>query len=92
MLTAWLNLVRASVSGLNLKRSSCSMSRGGKIVAFAFEEDPSFDDTIVLPEVGKYTAPMLELVAGQLFSYFTAVALNRSIDKPRSLAKSVTVP
>src|SRR5439155_14105555 len=68
-------------------------ARGGKIVSFAFEADESTgDDMLVLPATAPLTAPLLELVAGQLFSYFSAVALQRSIDKPRNLAKSVTVP
>jgi glucosamine--fructose-6-phosphate aminotransferase (isomerizing) len=68
-------------------------ARGGKIVALAFEAvEGLYDDAVLLPAVPPRCAPFLELVAGQLFSYFTALALGRSIDKPRSLAKSVTVP
>jgi glucosamine--fructose-6-phosphate aminotransferase (isomerizing) len=68
-------------------------ARGGKIVAFAFDaEGATADDVLVLPPTPPLTAPLLALVAGQLFSYFTAVSLKRSIDKPRNLAKSVTVP
>jgi glucosamine--fructose-6-phosphate aminotransferase (isomerizing) len=33
----------------------------------------------------------MQLVMAQLFSYFSALKLGRSIDKPRNLAKSVTV-
>jgi len=68
-------------------------ARGGRIVGFAFApEEGLLDDAVILPATSPLTAPLLELVAGQLFSYFTAVALGRSIDRPRSLAKSVTVP
>jgi glucosamine--fructose-6-phosphate aminotransferase (isomerizing) len=68
-------------------------ARGGRIVAFAYApEEGLLDDAVILPATSPVTAPLLELVAGQLFSYFTAVALGRSIDRPRSLAKSVTVP
>jgi glucosamine--fructose-6-phosphate aminotransferase (isomerizing) len=68
-------------------------ARGGHIVAITFDDDDgTYDEAVRLPNVSPWTAPLLELVAGQLFSYFTAVALRRSIDKPRSLAKSVTVP
>ena len=68
-------------------------ARGGYTVGFV--HDPIvglFDEVIQLPMASPHTAPLLQLVCGQLFSYFTAVALKRNIDKPRSLAKSVTVP
>ena len=67
-------------------------ARNGKITGFAFSVEPDFDDAVVLPAVSPWTAPLVTFVAGQLFSYFTAVGLGRSIDKPRNLAKSVTVP
>ncbi len=66
-------------------------ARGGHIVGFCFEEDDLFDARIVLPALHPLLNPLLQLVVGQLFSYFTALALGRNIDKPRSLAKSVTV-
>ncbi|MBI3599505.1 MAG: hypothetical protein HY097_02555, partial [Nitrospinae bacterium] len=50
-----------------------------------------FNEEIVLPKVHEIIAPFLEMVVAQLFAYFTAVALKRNIDRPRSLAKSVTV-
>lgn len=67
-------------------------ARGGHVVGLCFEEDPVYHERIVIPELHPLLNPLLQLVAGQLFSYFTAVALDRNIDKPRSLAKSVTVP
>jgi len=39
----------------------------------------------------RHKNPLIQLVIGQLFAYFTATSLKRNIDKPRSLAKSVTV-
>ena len=50
-----------------------------------------FDEQIRLPKAPPLLAPLLHLVALQLFAYFTAVALQRNVDRPRSLAKSVTV-
>ena len=67
-------------------------AREGHVVGFCFDEDELFDERIVLPALHPLLNPLLELVVGQLFSYFTALALGRNIDKPRSLAKSVTVP
>lgn len=67
-------------------------ARDGHIVGFCFENDDLFDERIVLPSLHPVVNPLLQLVVGQLFSYFTAVGLGRNVDKPRSLAKSVTVP
>ena len=50
-----------------------------------------FDEELILPTVPKIIAPFIHLVIAQLFAYFTATTLKRNIDKPRSLAKSVTV-
>ncbi|MFQ5667544.1 MAG: glutamine--fructose-6-phosphate transaminase (isomerizing) [Candidatus Binatia bacterium] len=67
-------------------------ARGGFVLGFTFEgTDDIFDDRLVLPSTSRFTAPFLPLVAAQLLAYFTATALKRNVDKPRSLAKSVTV-
>jgi glucosamine--fructose-6-phosphate aminotransferase (isomerizing) len=49
------------------------------------------DMTLTIPEAPVQTAPILANVQLQLVAYHTANALGRSIDKPRNLAKSVTV-
>lgn len=68
-------------------------ARGGKVIGFHFGDtrEEVFDEEILLPPLPKMTAPFAHLVVGQLLSYFAATALKRNIDKPRSLAKSVTV-
>jgi len=67
-------------------------ARGGFVFGIAFEGvDDIFDERLVLPVTSDFTAPFLPLVAAQLLAYFTATALKRNVDKPRSLAKSVTV-
>ena len=66
-------------------------AREGHVVGFCFDDDDLFHERIVLPDLHPLLNPLLQLVVGQLFSYFTALALGRNIDKPRSLAKSVTV-
>jgi glucosamine--fructose-6-phosphate aminotransferase (isomerizing) len=47
--------------------------------------------SIFLPDVNDVYAPFLQTVALHLLAYYTAQTLNRDIDKPRNLAKSVTV-
>ena len=49
------------------------------------------DHTLEIPETRLRTAAILANVQLQLVSYYTAAKLGRSIDKPRNLAKSVTV-
>lgn len=70
-------------------------ARKGFVLGFYFDStkvDPKlFDESIILPSVNSTAAPFLQLIAAQLFAYFTATALKRNVDKPRSLAKSVTV-
>ena len=67
-------------------------ARGGHLIGCVTGDDGEvFDEHIRLPKAPALLAPLLHLVALQLFSYFTAVALERNVDRPRSLAKSVTV-
>jgi len=67
-------------------------ARKGKVIAFSHDEGrETFDEEVRLPKAAPWIAPLLHLVAGQLLAYETAVALGRNVDRPRSLAKSVTV-
>ena len=80
-----------------LTRSSAEevRARGGFVLGYRFEGDEVveglFSEEIVLPRVSPLLAPFLHLVSGQLLAYFLAVALKRDVDRPRALAKSVTV-
>src|SRR5438552_85554 len=49
------------------------------------------NDIVVLPEAPDYVTPILNVVPLQLLAYHLAVELGRDVDKPRNLAKSVTV-
>ncbi len=68
-------------------------ARGGFVYGLTFDDQHGelFDDRLVLTHSNELTAPFLPLVGSQLLAYFTATALKRNVDKPRSLAKSVTV-
>ena len=70
-------------------------ARSGFVLGIHFSEQGKnsdlFSEELILPKVPPLTAPLIQLVIGQLFAYFTATSLKRNIDKPRSLAKSVTV-
>ena len=53
--------------------------------------DKLADDAIIIPHAADYVMPILTAVPLQLLAYHLAVALGRDVDKPRNLAKSVTV-
>jgi len=49
------------------------------------------DDIIVVPEADEIIAPMISVIPMQLLAYYIGVAKGYDVDKPRNLAKSVTV-
>ncbi len=49
------------------------------------------DDSILIPHCPDYLSPLLTTIPLQLLAYHTSVALGCDVDKPRNLAKSVTV-
>lgn len=70
-------------------------ARRGPIIAVASEGDTGIhhhaDDVIHVPRTVDMLQPILNIIPLQLLSYHAAVALGRDVDKPRNLAKSVTV-
>lgn len=69
-------------------------SRGGSIIAVATEGTPVgkiADGTIFLPKTEEVFSASLAVIPLQLLSYFVSVARGLDVDKPRNLAKSVTV-
>jgi len=51
----------------------------------------SVDDVIYIPKTLEIFTPILTVIPLHLFAYYMAKSLGRDIDKPRNLAKSVTV-
>jgi len=70
-------------------------ARKGRIIAVVAEGDEALrdlaQDVIPVPETIEEFSPMINVVALQLFAYHNAKARGADIDKPRNLAKSVTV-
>ncbi|MBA0049669.1 glutamine--fructose-6-phosphate transaminase (isomerizing) [Streptomyces sp. AJS327] len=66
-------------------------ARSGTILAIAHEQQEKADHTLVVPRNEPELDPVLMGIPLQLLAYHTALALGRDIDKPRNLAKSVTV-
>jgi len=66
-------------------------ARSGRILAVAHQVQETADDTVTVPANEPELDPILMGIPLQLLAYHTALALGRDIDKPRNLAKSVTV-
>ena len=70
-------------------------ARGGPVVAIATEGNTTVsklcDDVIYMPATPLETQPILHAVISQLFAYYIAMSLGHDVDRPRNLAKSVTV-
>ncbi|MCC9603075.1 glutamine--fructose-6-phosphate transaminase (isomerizing) [Stieleria sp. JC731] len=70
-------------------------ARGGPIIAVASKDDPHIDavadDVIHIPDVPSLIQPIVTVVPLQLLSYHIALLRGCDVDKPRNLAKSVTV-
>jgi glucosamine--fructose-6-phosphate aminotransferase (isomerizing) len=70
-------------------------ARGGPVIAIACEGDDEVaaraDEVIYVPEVPDYLQPLVTVVPLQLLAYHIAVLRGCDVDKPRNLAKSVTV-
>jgi glucosamine--fructose-6-phosphate aminotransferase (isomerizing) len=71
-------------------------ARGGKIILITDEAGAARAgietlETIVLPDVPEFIAPIVYALPVQLLAYYTAVQMGTDVDQPRNLAKSVTV-
>ncbi|AGF55919.1 glucosamine--fructose-6-phosphate aminotransferase (isomerizing) [Clostridium saccharoperbutylacetonicum] len=70
-------------------------ARGAEVIGIAYENDvldeSIFDKVIRIPELYNLVSPIVAIIALQLLAYYTAKNKGCDIDKPRNLAKSVTV-
>ncbi len=84
-----------SVYDKNISNIEEIRSRNGKIISIATCGDKNVtnisDDVIFIPKTLEMLTPILAVIPLQLFSYYMAVLNNKDVDKPRNLAKSVTV-
>lgn len=76
----------------NIEEIKC---RNGKIIAVATEGNEEIkkvaDDVIYIPKTLEMLTPILSVIPLQLLAYFVGVLKDRDVDKPRNLAKAVTV-
>ena len=70
-------------------------AREAVVIAIGFEGDTSLekyaDHVIYIPQTDKYLAPLMAVLPLQLLAYYAALTRGCDVDKPRNLAKSVTV-
>src|ERR1700733_166845 len=70
-------------------------ARKGKVIAVISQGDDIIakmaDDCMIIPEADELIAPILSVIPMQLLAYYIGVAKGYDVDKPRNLAKSVTV-
>ena len=70
-------------------------SRKGKIIGIVTKGDTEVkalaDHIIEVPETLELLSPLVTTIPLQLLSYYIAVLLEKNVDQPRNLAKSVTV-
>jgi len=70
-------------------------ARGGPVIALATEGNKAINefcsDVIYIPPTELETQPLLQVIVLQLFAYYIAVKRGHNVDRPRNLAKSVTV-
>jgi hypothetical protein len=70
-------------------------AREAVVIAIGFEGDTSLekyaDHVIYIPRTDKYLAPLMAVLPLQLLAYYAALTRGCDVDKPRNLAKSVTV-
>jgi len=67
------------------------LARGANVCIVSLEGLNEVGDSLVLPEVHDALTPLVSVVPMQLLAYYAALQRNCDVDKPRNLAKSVTV-
>ena len=82
------NLIEKSISNVQEV-----ISRGAKVLAITNQdvENKGFDTIIKIPEVTTEISPVLSIIPLQLLAYYISTEKGLDVDKPRNLAKSVTV-
>lgn len=70
-------------------------ARGAHLIAFTRESATTIcneaDVTVTIPECSDLLMPVVSIIPAQLLAYYTSVLKGNDVDKPRNLAKSVTV-
>ncbi|GEO58443.1 glutamine--fructose-6-phosphate transaminase (isomerizing) [Companilactobacillus bobalius] len=66
-------------------------ARGAHVLVIASQKYAEAGDQIIIPEIDELISPIISIVPAQLIAYYASLARGNDVDKPRNLAKSVTV-
>ena len=70
-------------------------ARGAEVMGIGYDDDAEIakytTETVRIPRVDPFIAPILAVIPMQLLAYYTSIKRGNDVDKPRNLAKSVTV-
>ena len=78
-------------AGLTRSNLEETQSRGAAVLTIVSRHLAHEDDNIIIPDVDELLTPLLSVVPAQLLAYYTSLGKGLDVDKPRNLAKSVTV-
>ena len=67
------------------------IARGANVLFISSRDVAAEGDQIILPEVDPLLSPLVSVVPTQLLAYYVSLQRGYDVDKPRNLAKSVTV-
>lgn len=67
------------------------VARGGHVLVISSKKYAEEGDQVVLPSIDEMISPIVSVVPAQLIAYYAALERGNDVDKPRNLAKSVTV-
>ncbi|KRN01320.1 glucosamine--fructose-6-phosphate aminotransferase [Levilactobacillus senmaizukei DSM 21775 = NBRC 103853] len=84
-------ITQAKTASLTRSNLQETIARGAKTMTIVRESLATDDDDLVLPDVDELLMPLLSVVPAQLLAYYTSLNKGLDVDKPRNLAKSVTV-
>ena len=84
-------LTQENVVALTRSNLAETQARGSKVLTIAMKKFAVTNDDIVIDDVDELLTPLLSVIPAQLISYYTSLAKGLDVDKPRNLAKSVTV-
>ena len=84
-------ITQSRTAGLTRSNLEETAARGANILTIVSRHLSKEDDSIILPDVDEMISPLLSVVPAQLLAYYTSLGKGLDVDKPRNLAKSVTV-
>ena len=84
-------ITQDKTAGLTRSNLEETVARGANAITIVARHLAQETDTIVIPDVDDNLTPLLSVVPAQLLAYYTSLGKGYDVDKPRNLAKSVTV-